>query len=241
MRTIDQAFIRTRKEFVLKFLLKTILHRIRSGPASNPDSFLQGVSGVIHVGANTGQERELYESFSLRVIWIEPIPEVFETLKENLRRFPSQRAIQCLVTDRDDEEYQFHIANNNGKSSSILDFKQHKDIWPEVSYTNTISLRSSTLASLLQRERIDPADYQALIMDTQGSELLVLKGSIPLLNNFKYVKTEVSDFESYAGCCQLADIDSFMTQHGYKEISRHKFASRPGGGSYFDIIYRRKA
>lgn len=219
--------------------LRPILRRIRS-MLKRRNRFMREISGVIHVGANTGQERELYELFGLHVVWIEPIPEVFETLEANLEGFHNQRAFQCLITDRDDEEYQFHVANNNGLSSSILELKEHKDIWPEVTYATTISLRSSTLTSLLQRERIDPAEYQALIMDTQGSELLVLKGIVPLLHNFKYVKTEVADFESYAGCCQLADIDSFMTQHGYRKLSRHRFARRPEGGSYYDIVYRRK-
>lgn len=207
----------------------------------DPDKFLQNVSGVIHVGANIGQERELYDEIGLHVLWVEPIPEVFETLQTNLRNFPDQRAIQCLVTDRDDEEYQFHIANNNGASSSILDLKHHKDVWPQVDYVNTILLKSITLASLFERERIDPSNYQALIMDTQGSELLVLKGSVPVLQNFKYIKIEVWDVEIYAGCCQLIDINSFMAQHEYLELSRHKVAKRPKGGSCFDIVYKKKA
>jgi len=222
--------------------IRRIMTRIRSKlKRTPPDKFLQNISGVIHVGANTGQECELYERFGLRVLWIEPIPEVFETLKTNIKRFPNQYAIQCLITDRDDEEYQFHIASNNGASSSILDFHHHKDIWPDVNYSNTILLRSTTLASLFEREHLDPSLYQALVMDTQGSELLVLNGSIPLLHNFTYIKTEVADFESYAGCCQLADIGTFMTQHGYKEFSRNKFANRPEGGGYFDVIYKRSA
>lgn len=114
------------------------------------------------------------------------------------------------------------------------------DIWPDVNYKETILLKSTTLASLFDRERIDPSNYQALIMDTQGSELLVLQGSIPLLHNFEYIKTEVPDFESYADCCQLSDINAFMNQHGYIEFSRNKFASWPQGGSYFDIIYKRQ-
>lgn len=88
-------------------LIKSIMNRIWSKLKKNPDRFLKYVSGVIHVGANAGQERELYNKFGLRVVWIEPIPQVFEALKANLREFPNQRAIQCLVTDRDDEEYQF--------------------------------------------------------------------------------------------------------------------------------------
>lgn len=213
---------------------------LKKDPETDPDSFLEKISGVIHVGANTGQERDLYERYGLRVVWIEPIPEVFATLKANLEGFYRQRAFEYLVTDQDDAEYPFHIANNNGASSSILDLKQHRDIWPTVAYTETIALKSVTLTSLLQSERIDPTEYDALIMDTQGSELLILKGAEPVLHNFKYIKTEVPDFESYAGCCQLTDIDSFLTQQGYQEFSRNLFASREEGGNYYDIVYKRK-
>jgi FkbM family methyltransferase len=206
----------------------------------DPNWFLRSVSGVIHVGANAGQERETYEQMGLNVLWIEPIPSVFEKLKANIASLHRQRALQALVTDRDHETYQFHIANNMGASSSILQLKEHRDIWPEVEYTSTISLASITLTTLLQQERIDPSTFQALILDTQGSELLVLKGAEPILRYFQFVKTEVADFESYADCCQLADIIQFMRQHGFRESSRHVFARRSSGGQYYDITFKRK-
>jgi len=224
---------------VIPSTFKAILRPIKLFLKKNPDNFLYDVSGVIHVGANSGQEREQHNNFGLRVIWIEPIPEVFAELKENIKGHSNQRAIQALVTDVDGKTYQFNISNNNGASSSILDFKQHKDIWPNVNYTTSISIKSITLASLLERERIDPLDYQALVMDTQGSELLVLQGSVSIMQNFKYIKTEVPDVESYEGCAQLVDIDAFMQKHGYKEFSRNKFASRAAGGDYFDIVYKK--
>jgi len=46
----------------------------------SPDVFLDRVKGVIHVGANTGQERLIYESRQLNVFWVEPIPNVYEIL-----------------------------------------------------------------------------------------------------------------------------------------------------------------
>src|SRR5262249_367879 len=79
----------------------------------DPDSFLRKVSGVIHVGANLGQERVLYSRHGLNVIWIEPIPEIFRELSRNVEGFPWQRAYQYLITDRDDAEYTFHISNND--------------------------------------------------------------------------------------------------------------------------------
>lgn len=215
--------------------------RLRRARKGGPDSFLGKVTGVVHVGANTGQERDLYASLGLRVIWIEPIPDVFAQLCANIRDLRKQRALQALVTDVDGSEYEFHVANNSGLSSSILEFKDHADIWPDVKYSSTIRLRSLTLAALLGRERVNPRKYQALVMDTQGSELLVLRGSVPILRSFRFIKTEVPDFEAYAGCCQLKDIDAFMGEHGYTEHSRKEFARREAGGRYFDVVYRRMA
>jgi FkbM family methyltransferase len=220
--------------------IRVILHRIRCIIKKDHDRFLRNVSGVIHVGANAGQERELYADYGLRVIWIEPIPEVFEELKANVADFSQQLAFRGLVTDKDNMEYQFHIANNDGHSSSILDLNLHKDIWPQVAYEKTITLRSKTLPSLLEEEHVDCSEYDSLIMDTQGSELLVLKGAVSILENFTYIKVEVPDFESYTDCCQLVDIASFMARHGYGEFSRFKFAERPNGGSYYEIVYKRK-
>ncbi len=222
-------------------ILKALLRPRRKALKKNPDGFLEDVSGVVHIGANSGQERELYDTHGLSVVWVEPIPEVFAQLTANISGFKNQCAFQALVTEVDDKEYEFHIANNNGASSSILDFKQHKDIWPSVGFISTVLLKSITLSTLFKREQIDASKYQALIMDTQGSELLVLRGSLPILNHFEYIKTEVPDFESYEGCCQLSDINDFMIEHGYKEFSRNKFASRAEGGNYFDIVYKKQS
>ncbi len=205
----------------------------------NPNLFLRQVTGVVHVGANTGQERQLYHNHSLDVVWIEPIPEVFNRLAEHLRGFDKQIALQALVTDVDDEEYTFHISSNDGLSSSIFELKHHRDIWPNVSYVKSLTVHSTTLLTLFKKENIDGSKYQALVMDTQGSELLVLRGCGPLLRNFEFIKTEVPDFESYEGCCQLSDIQAFMEVHGLREISRVEFARSPGRGSYYDIVFQR--
>ncbi|QDU63551.1 2-O-methyltransferase NoeI [Planctomycetes bacterium Pan216] len=217
-----------------------VLQRIRKLFDRDPDRFLESCKGVIHVGANAGQEREAYQALGLRVLWVEPIPFVFEQLTANIETFSRQQAVQALITDLDGESYQFNIANNNGASSSILDFKDHKDIWPEVTYTDAITLTSRTLPTVLSEHHIDPSGYDALIMDTQGSELLVLEGAAPILRNFKYIKTEVADFESYAECCQLTDIDRFLRQHRFKPFSRHEFARHQDGGIYWDVTYKRR-
>jgi FkbM family methyltransferase len=221
-------------------LQKAIKRQIKFLLKKNPERVFKGIKGIIHVGANTGQEVSLYNKYDLSVIWVEPIPEVFETLKLNIKDTPKQIALKGLVTDIDNAEYQFHLASNNGASSSILDLNLHKDIWPGVIFEKTITLFSKTLPSLLKVNNINASEYDMLVLDTQGSELLVLKGAIPLLKNFKYIKTEAPDFESYKGCCQVKDLSSFLLQYGFIEFSRCKFATHPKEGGYYDVIYKKK-
>ena len=221
-------------------VLKSTLRKVGGLVSTDPDRFLSDVTGLVHVGANTGQERAEYQAHGLKVLWIEPIPEVFARLSQNIAAFPRQRAFQALITDIDDKVYDFHVSSNNGESSSILELKHHRDIWPTVTHASSLPIKSVTLASFYKRERIAAADYQALVMDTQGSELLVLRGAAALLSGFQYIKTEVPDFESYAGCCQLSDMAEFMTGNGFKELSRQRFAKRDGGGSYYNITFKRR-
>lgn len=221
-------------------IINGISFRVKAFFRKDYDRFLKKAKGVVHVGANMGQEISLYTKYKLNVVWIEPIPEVFEILKANLVGVPRQLAIRGLVTDKENEEYEFNLATNYGASSSIFaPGRLLKDIWPDIKFDKTIKLRSNTLPSLLKNNNINLSDYDTLIMDTQGSELLVLKGAIPLLHLFTYIKTEVADFELYKGCCQLKDIDSFLVQHGYEKFSTHKFAKHPNGGACYDVVYKK--
>lgn len=225
---------------------KKLLRKLRSSKTidrflgRDMDRYLNYVTGLVHIGANSGQECAIYDGYGLNVVWVEPIPRIFEQLQKNISRYDKQRAFQELITDTDNIEYKLHIANNNGASSSIYDFKDHKDMWPDIDYEDSILLKSRTLSSLFKIELLDISKYQALVVDTQGSELLVLKGSLPLLSYFKYIKVEVADFESYEGCCTLSEMELFMQENGYVEFARKKYAKNDKGGRYYDLIYKRE-
>jgi FkbM family methyltransferase len=203
------------------------------------DRFLKKVRGVIHVGAHLGQERHHYASLGLNVIWVEPIPTVFESLQANIAGVHGQRAYRHLLTDKDGAEYDFHVSSNVGASSSIFDFGRHTDVWPGVHYTHNIRLAATTLTRLVQTEGIDLTEYGALILDTQGSELLVLKGAIDLLDSFQYIKAEAADFEVYSGCCQLNDLTEFLGRRKFVMYRRTPFARRDAGGTCYDVVYKR--
>jgi FkbM family methyltransferase len=201
--------------------------------------FLNHITGLIHIGANTGQERDLYAKHDLSVIWIEPIPDVCISLKKNIENFQKQKAFEYLVTDKDDVEYQFFISNNGGLSSSILELNLHKKMWSNVSYSKVIILKSLSLESIVKKENINILNYQALVIDTQGSELLVLQGAGQLLNHFKCIMVEAADFESYTGCCQVNDLEKYLHGFGFREVLKGPFRVHPDIGTYYDIVYQK--
>jgi hypothetical protein len=82
----------------------------------DPNRYLRSCKGVIHVGANTGQEAKSYADHDLQVLWIEPIPEVFDVLLTNIQPYPKQRVLNELIADVDDQIVTLHVANNQGAS-----------------------------------------------------------------------------------------------------------------------------
>jgi FkbM family methyltransferase len=224
----------------IKRVVRGCYERLRPCFVTDTDQFLKKIGGLIHVGANIGQEREIYAAQGLEVLWIEPIPQTFAQLQENIRGFAHQEAVQGLVTDRDDSEYEFFVSDNGGESSSILPMEQHAQMWPEVSIVGSIMTRSVTLPTLLRREKMDLASYQALVLDTQGSELLVLKGAEEIIEQFRFIKIEVPDFQAYRGCVVDRELSAYMNAHGFREMARERFGHVQGVGSYWDIVFCRK-
>ena len=217
------------------YLAKKIQNELQFLNLKEDNSFLKDSKGVIHIGAHLGEERYLYDYYSNNVLWFEPIPSIYDELNKNLKNFPNQLAFNKLITDIDKKKYDFHITNNYC-SSSIYEIKLHEILWPEVKEINKITLKSITLDSFIYEKKIQINKYDTIVMDTQGSELLVLKGAEKILKNIKFIKTEAADFESYEGCCQLKDIDDFLLKRGFTLISKKNLMTGEVG-NYYDVVY----
>lgn len=205
--------------------------------------FIKHSKGVIHVGANTGQARDIYAAHNLPVVWIEPIWDVFKQLERNIRDYPNQFAFNYLLTDKDNQEYSFHIANNDGQSSSLFEFGEHAQIWPEIKYARSEKLFSWTLRRVIEQREVDLSTFDTLIMDVQGAELLVLKGAGDLLDKFKFIRAEACDFELYKGGCQLKDLDEYLIQRGFERVYtwHYKRSPQPEVARIFEALYQKKA
>ncbi len=199
--------------------------------------FLDSARGVIHVGAHTGQERDLYGD--LPVAWVEASPLVYQVLCEQTAGKPKQTAYQYLIADG--KPYRFGLSNNAAQSSSIFDFAQHKAMWPGVGHVASTRLDSITLRDFIDWHHIDLDAFDTLVLDVQGAELLALQGAGDYLRRFRWVQAEAADFEAYHGGCQLRDIDEYMAAHGFLREQLHCCKAMEGVGSYYEAVWRNAA
>lgn len=172
--------------------------------------------GVLHLGANKGQEASTYHRLGFNpVYWVEALPNVYLQLKEHLREFPGQYAFCACLSDVDDQLVQFHIANNEGQSSSMLEFGTHAIEHPTVRFIRDIELLTVRFYTIAQRYGLDIGPGWFLNVDLQGAELLALKGMGSYLDGFDYVYIEVNQRELYKGCPLVGEIDEYLGQRGF--------------------------
>lgn len=99
-----------------------------------------------------------------------------------------------------------NVASNLG-SSSLLKSGMHSDIFPNITFEESISVKTIRLDELLL-----PVDYGSLlVMDLQGAELKALHGASGILQRFDYIYIEAAELELYEGAPRSSDIIKFLS------------------------------
>lgn len=186
--------------------------------------------GVLHVGANVGEEAPVYLELGIkRQIWVEANPEVFCRLVNNVSNNLEATCL-CLAAGNEFNIAQFHVSNNAGQSSSVLELGTHLQAHPEVHYTKTIHVPMVRLESILNGGL---SEYDFLNIDLQGFELEALKGMGTLLNDVKWAYLEVNKEELYKGCALVGEIDEYLSKFGFRRVET-KWCGNTGWG---DALY----
>jgi FkbM family methyltransferase len=193
-------------------------------------------SGVLHLGANLGQEAEEYYSKGIEeVIWVEAIPDVFKELQKNVSHIPNNFCINECLSDKDGDEVVFHISNNQSQSSSFLELGEHLNAHPEVHYVDSIKMKTITVRSMLGKYNISLGNDWFLNADLQGAELHAFRGMGSLLLKFKWVYCEINKKETYAGCGLVDDVDSYLLTYGFHRVETADWV----GDCWTDALYIR--
>lgn len=186
--------------------------------------------GILHIGANRGQEAEAYNKHCSNVVWVEAIPHVFNDLVTNVSKY-RHVCINACVSDTEGETVTFHESNNESQSSSFLNLGTHKEAHPEVQYVKDYEMVTTTIQGLYRDHNLSGLDF--LAMDIQGAEMLALKGMGDLLNEFKFAYLEVNTCEVYEGCALLPTIDKYLSGFGFKKVEEKIFKQWGWGDALF--------
>jgi FkbM family methyltransferase len=178
-------------------------------------------SGIIHVGANNAGEARFYDAYDkVPVAFFEPIPAVYERALKSTDRYPLQRVFHACCSDTDGEHVTFNVSSNRGMSSSMFPLGRHGEIVPGVTYVEKIEMTTSKAETILsQHYRLD--DFNLAVIDTQGADLLVLKGLGRYLDYLDAVNIEVSDTPLYEGGATFDQIYRYLNKRGFALAMLH--------------------
>jgi len=173
--------------------------------------------GIIHIGAHELEEMGQYLSRGVsKIVWVEGNPDL---VSRNAHRVDgiSQKLFHGLVYSEDGKEVEFNITNNL-QSSSILKFGKHKEYHPHVDFVESRKMSTTRVDSLLEKNKINPDEFDFVNLDIQGVELQALKGFGKYLDNVEYIYTEVNSGEVYKNNDSIEDLDSFLEGFGFERV-----------------------
>jgi DNA repair exonuclease SbcCD ATPase subunit len=119
-------------------------------------------------------------------------------------------------------------------SSSILPWKQYSEIYPNIKEIQQLTLSSRTLDTLLEELNLSPSDFNILILDIQGAELLALEGANQLLNNLDAIYTNVHYQELFEGGALAEEVNQFLSDYQF-DIVAEDTPYHPAWGEAFYV------
>jgi FkbM family methyltransferase len=166
---------------------------------------------IVHVGAHFGDEVPSYKNNYKKIIMIEADPDSFAVLNDRYKNDEQVETINMAVSDK--PGFLPFYRTSNGQSSSLFELnKPHIDQFSYVKQTDVINVKADTLDSLINLKNYE----NKLVIDVQGAELKVLKGSLNTLEKIDEITLEINYEESYKGCCLMHEIDEFLYEKRFK-------------------------
>lgn len=191
------------------------------------------ITGILHIGAHECEELAAYNEAGIKgedVVWVEAIDAICE--RNRARRIPN--VYNAVITDRDDQDVVFNVANN-GMSSSVLELGTHKLMHPHIHYVDKLKKKTITIDSFFARNGLDAKKFNYWVMDIQGAELMALRGAPKSIQYANAMYLEVNEDELYKDCGLIGELDALLKEAGFDRVET--LMTRYGWG---DALYVRR-
>jgi FkbM family methyltransferase len=179
-----------------------------------------GEQVMIDVGAAFGSVALYFsERYNdLKIYCVEANPEILPRLKETISHRKKIELKNMALGSIPGESY-LHITANQLSSSlnelnttEISDLPQDHQSWLEE--VKRVKVQVSTLDAEFKNE----STVLLLKLDTQGTELDILKGGVELLKRTRFVLAELNNHHLYKDACQYYEVDEFLRNHSFRLV-----------------------
>ncbi len=184
------------------------------------DEFPNSDGIIVDVGGGLGTTAIMFaEAFkNKQVIVYEPFQKNLNYILSRIENLQCRKNITVIPKALSDSSGNMvlHILGN-ATSSSLLEVDSsalHGDWNQSLKEVSEVEV----LVACLKDELAADVNIDILKLDTQGSELLVLKGALTLLKNIKLIVVEAANHSLYKNGVQYYEIDLFLRTHGFKLV-----------------------
>lgn len=245
-RALDLYFLPLRKSDRLRtyvkgvFLLDPEQHLsaatrfIKTRVTPSPDDVIIDVGG-----AGGGTSIYFAEAFpGLKVFCVEPNPRMLPALKEVASQ--NQNIIVTpLALGRSSGEATLHVtANDLSSSLNEIDAAELKQTPAEFQQRLHEDQQVKVRTSTLDEEFRDQRRVLLIKLDTQGTELEILKGGIETLQKTQFVLIELNNHHLYKNTCQYYEVDDFLRSRSFKLADIIVTYRGDDGVAEYDALYR---
>ncbi|MCH6201350.1 FkbM family methyltransferase [Aquiflexum sp. LQ15W] len=172
---------------------------------------------IIDCGAHIGSDSIEFAKYPGSTIYaFEPVPEVYEHLINNTKKYPNITCFNLALSDYDGVAEMYISSGASDGSSSLLKPKTHLTDHPDVFFKEVITVKCNKIDTWAKENNVSKVDM--LWLDMQGFEQKMLTASKEIFNSVQVIHTEVSKHESYEGIKSYKEFKSFFRKNGFKLI-----------------------
>lgn len=179
---------------------------------------------IVEAGAFTGRDTLVLSSqWPQGIIHaFEPVPEIFNELKETTAGTPNVVCYPAAVSDTSGitDFFPAHHPDRPAKLCQAGSLHQPNErlTWSPIRYGETIKVTTTRLDDWAKMYNIDKIDF--LWLDTQGHALAALQGTGELIKTIKIIYLEIEFIHAYQKQSSFDEVVEWLNNHDFYEIAR---------------------
>ena len=174
------------------------------------------ISQIVDIGANSGQfAKEMrVHGFKGSIFSIEPVLEAYRQLKSNSQSDERWYCVERTAVAGSEGTIDMYRTENTECSSLIQPTELLDANLNEAARVVKQKITTKRLDTIIEEYQIDPLSA-LLKIDTQGTELEILRSAGRYISNFQLIHCELSFQELYKEQALWNEVDEYLTKHGF--------------------------